>query len=276
MTITVAMIKELRDSTGAGMMDAKAALTETGGDMKAATDWLRLKGKAKAASKSGRTAAEGLIGMHIGDETGVIVEVNSETDFAARNPEFAQFVVAVARAALTTDDVQSLMAANLGGSTVEEQLTGMVAKLRENLVIRSMQRVSGSSVYGYVHNQVIDGAGKIGTLIVAEGIDSEAGRKIAMHVAAARPISLSEKDAPEERVERERGVLTQMALDSGKPEHIVQKIVDGGLRKFFQAETLLNQKYVVNPDITVEQAAKEAGGSIVGFAYLKVGETSDS
>ncbi len=272
MQITTQMIKELRDQTGAGLMDAKNALTENDGDMTAAVDWLRLKGKAKAASKADRVAGEGLVGLHIDQGIGVLVEVNSETDFAARNPEFAEFVVSIAKLAAGVDDIDSLLDADLDGATVQDTLTAKIAKLRENLVIRNMKKVSGPAVHGYVHNQVIEGAGKIGTLVASSGIDSDTGRKVAMHVAAARPIALSEADAPEDRVERERALLTQMAKDSGKPDHIIEKIVSGGLRKFFATETLLRQKYVINPDVSVEDAVKEAGGEVLGFAYLKVGE----
>ena len=275
MKITTEMIKQLRNQTGAGLMDAKEALSQNEGDMTAAVDWLRLKGKAKAASKADRTAAEGLVGLHIEGGVGVLVEVNSETDFAARNPEFAEFVVDVSRVAVAVDDVGGLMKAELDGTTVEERLTEKIAKLRENLVIRNLKKLTGSSVHGYVHNQVITGAGKIGTLVAAGGIDGDTGRKIAMHVAAARPISLSEQDAPADRVERERSVLTKMAEESGKPDHIIEKIVSGGLRKFFATETLLKQKYVINPDVSVEDAVKEAGGEVTGFAYLKVGEADD-
>ncbi|MCE2521957.1 MAG: translation elongation factor Ts [Rhodobacteraceae bacterium] len=275
MKITTEMIKQLRDRTGAGLMDAKEALSQNEGNLTAALDWLRLKGKAKAASKADRTAAEGLVGMHIEDGVGVLVEVNSETDFAARNPEFAKFVVDVCKAAATVDDIKSLMSAKFDGTSIEEMLTEKIAKLRENIVIRNMKKVSGDSVHGYVHNQVIEGAGKIGTLVAARGLGNETGKKIAMHVAAARPISLSEQDAPSDRVERERRVLTQMAEESGKPDNIMEKMVSGGLRKFFANETLLKQKYVVNPEISVEDAVKQAGGEVTGFAYLKVGEAEE-
>ncbi len=275
MEITTAMIKQLRDQTGAGLMDAKEALSQNEGDMTAAVDWLRLKGKAKAAGKADRAAGEGLIGLYIDNGVGVLVEVNSETDFAARNPEFAEFVLEVCRVAVAVDDVQSLLKAELNGSTVEDKLTEKIAKLRENLVIRNLKKVAGTSVHGYVHNQVIEGAGKIGTLVAARGLAEDAGRKIAMHVAAARPISLSENDAPAERVERERTLLTKMAVESGKPDHIVEKIVSGGLRKFYSNETLLKQKYVIDPDVSVGEAVEQAGGEVLDFAYLKVGEVQE-
>ena len=275
MEITTAMIKQLRDQTGAGLMDAKEALSQNEGDMTAAVDWLRLKGKAKAAGKADRAAGEGLIGLYIDNGVGVLVEVNSETDFAARNPEFAEFVLEVCRVAVAVDDVQSLLKAEFNGSTVEDKLTEKIAKLRENLVIRNLKKVAGSAVHGYVHNQVIEGAGKIGTLVAARGLAEDAGRKIAMHVAAARPISLSENDAPAERVERERALLTKMAVESGKPDHIVEKIVSGGLRKFYSNETLLKQKYVIDPDISVGEAVEQAGGEVLDFAYLKVGEVQE-
>ena len=257
MEITTAMIKQLRDQTGAGLMDAKEALSQNEGDMTAAVDWLRLKGKAKAAGKADRAAGEGLIGLYIDNGVGVLVEVNSETDFAARNPEFAEFVLKVCKVAVAVDDVQSLMKAEFDGSTVGDKLTEKIAKLRKNLVIRNLKKVAGTSVHGYVHNQVIEGAGKIGTLVAARGLADDVGRKIAMHVAAARPISLSENDAPAERVERERALLTKMAIESGKPDHIVEKIVSGGLRKFYSNETLLKQKFVIDPDIFGRRSGRE-------------------
>ena len=275
MGISVELIKKLRDQSGAGMMDAKKALVENDGDLKAAADWLRMKGKAKAASKADRVAGEGMIGLCIENGVGVLVEVNSETDFAAREPMFTQFVADLCGAALKVDDLESLIGSRIGGTSVHDRLTEMVAKFGENLVVRNMKKLTGESVHGYVHNSVAPGVGKIGTLVAASGLDPDTGKKVAMHVAAARPMSLSEEDAPADRVERERAVLTQIANDSGKPPAIIEKIVTGGLRKFFANETLLRQKYVINPDQTVADAVKEAGGEVTGFAYLKAGELQD-
>ena len=257
------------------MMDAKKALVENDGDLKAAADWLRMKGKAKAASKADRVAGEGMIGLCIENGVGVLVEVNSETDFAAREPMFTQFVADLCQAALEVDDLESLIGSSIGGTSVQDRLTEMVAKFGENLIVRNMKKLTGESVHGYVHNSVAPGVGKIGTLVAASGLDPDTGKKVAMHVAAARPMSLSEEDAPADRVERERAVLAQIANDSGKPPAIVEKIVTGGLRKFFANETLLRQKYVINPDLTVADAVKTAGGNVTGFAYLKAGEQQD-
>ncbi len=272
MSVSAAMVKELRAMTGAGILDAKKALVETGGEMDAAVDWLRTKGMAKAAKKSGRATGEGQICVSVAGQTGVAVEVNSETDFVARNSEFCGFVRKVANAALSVDSLGELMEAPLEGGTVQGHLSAMVAALGENMVIRRFQKIQGSTIASYVHNRAEEGVGKIGVLVAFDGEDNGIGRQIAMHVAATNPISLSEDDAPAERVERERMVLVEIAKSSGKPPAIIEKIVDGGMRKFFATETLLNQKFVINPDMTVAQAAKDAGIAVTGFVFMKVGE----
>ncbi len=271
----MASIRKLRAETGVGVLDAKDALLQNDGDMDAAKQALRLKGKAKAAGKADRVAGDGLIGMHIENGTGVLVEVNSETDFAARNSEFASFVVELSKIAASVDDIPALLAAPMNDTTVEGELTGKIAQLRENIVIRRMQKVTGSSVTGYIHNQVVAGAGKIGTLVGSEGLDDETGRKIAMHVAAARPISLSEDDFPAKRAQQEKDVLRKMAENSGKPDHIIDKIVTSGLRTLYTNETLVNQKFVIDPSVTVSSVVEKEGGKITGYAYLKVGEDAD-
>ncbi|TPE50753.1 translation elongation factor Ts [Amaricoccus solimangrovi] len=272
MTITATMVKELRDASGAGMMDAKKALTETAGDMEAAIDWLRTKGLAKAAKKSGRTAAEGLVGVAVKGGVGVIVEVNSETDFVARNSDFQATVRAIAEVATEVSDIEALKGAKLGDKTVEETVTEKIATIGENLHMRRMVAVEGDSVASYVHNAVADGLGKIGVVVALKGADNGVGKQIAMHIAATSPASLSETDLDPALVEREKAVLTEQARESGKPDAVIEKMIVGRMNKFFEEVTLLKQKFVMNPDITVGQAAKDAGVEIVEFARLAVGE----
>ncbi len=272
MSITATMVKELRDVSGAGMMDAKKALTETDGDMEAAIDWLRTKGLAKAAKKSGRTAAEGLVGVSVKGGVGVAVEVNSETDFVARNSDFQEIVRAIADVATGCDDIEALRGAKLGSKTVEEAVTEKITTIGENLHLRRMVAVEGESVASYVHNAVADGLGKIGVLVALKGTDNGIGKQIAMHVAATSPASLSEADLDPALVEREKNVLTEQARESGKPEGVIEKMIVGRMNKFFEEVTLLKQKFVINPDITVGQAAKDAGVEVTGFARLAVGE----
>jgi elongation factor Ts len=272
MTITASMVKELREMTGAGMMDAKKALTETGGDMEAAVDWLRTKGLAKAAKKSGRTAAEGLVGVAVKGGVGVAVEVNSETDFVAKNAEFQAMVAAITEAALGAKDLEALNAAKIGAKTVEETLTDAIAKIGENMTLRRMARVEGDAVAMYVHNAAAEGMGKIGVLVAVKGADKGIGKQVAMHVAAANPASLSEKDLDPAVVEKERQIQIEIARESGKPEAVIEKMIEGRMKKFAAEVTLMGQAFVINPDLTVAQAAKEEGVEITGFVRLAVGE----
>ena len=273
MAITAKMVKELRDSTGAGMMDAKKALTETDGDMEAAVDWLRTKGLAKAAKKSGRTAAEGLVGVAVDGGVGVAVEVNSETDFVAKNAEFQEMVADITKTALGVSDVEALKSADLGGKSVADVVTEKVGTIGENMSVRRLARIEGDSVASYVHNAAADGMGLIGVLVAVNGDDADGvAKQIAMHVAATNPASLSEADLDQDIVDREKAVLTEQARESGKPENIIQGMIAGRMKKFYQEVTLLNQKFVMNPDITVAQAAKDAGVEVVGFVRLEVGE----
>ena len=272
MSITASMVKELRDSTGAGMMDAKKALTETSGDMEAAVDWLRTKGLAKAAKKSGRTAAEGLIGTYVSNSIGVMIEVNSETDFVSKNSEFQEMVSDFSKAALNCSGLEELKEFNIDGANVSETLTNKIATFGEYMTLRRMSKIEGQSVASYVHNSVADGLGKIGVLVSLNGPDNGIGKQIAMHVAAANPASLSVDDLDPKIIEREKQVLSEQARESGKPEAVIEKMIAGRMNKFFEEVTLLNQKFVMNPDITVAQAAKEAGVSVLGFYRLEVGE----
>lgn len=273
MAITAAMVKELRDSTGAGMMDAKKALVETGGDMEAAVDWLRTKGLAKAAKKSGRTAAEGLVAVAVEGGAGVAVEVNSETDFVAKNAEFQEMVAQIAQAALGAADVQALAGAEIArGKTVADTLTDKIATIGENLTLRRMARLEGETVVSYIHNAAAPGMGKIGVLVALKGADNGIGRQIAMHVAAANPASLSEADLDPAALEKERQVQIEIARESGKPEAVIEKMIVGRMKKWLAEVTLLGQAFVVNPDLTVEAAAKEAGVEVTGFVRLEVSE----
>ena len=272
MAITAALVKELRDNTGAGMMDAKKALTETDGDMEAAVDWLRTKGLAKAAKKSGRTAAEGLIGTQVSNGVGVMVEVNSETDFVSKNSDFQQMVSSFATAALEASEVDGLVKLTVDGSVISEILTNKIATIGENMTIRRMARLEGESVATYVHNAVSEGMGKIGVIVAMTGVDKGIGKQIAMHIAAANPASLRVDDLDISIIDREKQILSEQARDSGKPEAVIEKMITGRMNKFFEEVTLLNQKFVINPDITVSQAAADAGVEIIGFSRLEVGE----
>lgn len=272
MAITAAMVKELREMTGAGMMDAKKALTETDGDKEAAIDWLRTKGLAKAAKKSGRTAAEGLVAVKVDGGKGVAVEVNSETDFVGKNADFQNMVSGIATTALTVSDVDALANADLGGKPVSEVITDAIATIGENMSLRRMATVEGDVVTSYVHNPATDGMGNIGVLVALKGGDEAFGKQVAMHIAAANPQSLSEADLDPVVVEKEKNVQIEIARESGKPEQVIEKMIVGRMKKFLAEVTLLGQNFVINPDLTVAAAAKEAGAEIVGYVRMEVGE----
>jgi elongation factor Ts len=258
--------------TGAGMMDAKKALTETDGDQEAAIDWLRTKGLAKAAKKSGRTAAEGLVAVKVDGGRGIAVEVNSETDFVGKNADFQKMVSGIADAAMGVSDVEALKAADMGGKTVADVVTDAVATIGENMSVRRMASVEGDIVTSYIHNPATEGMGKIGVLVALKGGDEAFGKQVAMHIAAANPQSLSEADLDPAVVEHERKVQIDIARESGKPEQVIEKMIVGRMKKFMSEVTLLGQNFVINPDLTVEAAAKEAGAEIVGYVRMEVGE----
>ena len=283
MAITAAMVKELRDSTGAGMMDAKKALVENDGDMEAAIDWLRTKGLAKAAKKADRVAAEGLVGVAVDNGRGVAIEINSETDFVAKNEDFQTLVREVAKVALQTGDtLEVVKAADLNGETVENVINGVIARIGENMTFRRMHVLEGDTVVSYVHNAAADGMGRIGVLVALKGPADKAqeiGKQFAMHIAATSPLSLSEATMDPVVVERELAVQTAKALEENagaakpKPEQVIHNnIIPGRMKKFLAENTLLGQAFVVNPDVTVEQAAKDAGVEITGYARVAVGE----
>ena len=272
MAITAALVKELRDSTGAGMMDAKKALTETDGDMEAAVDWLRTKGLAKAAKKSGRTAAEGLVAVQVSGGKGVAVEVNSETDFVGKNAEFQDMVGKIAQAATGVSNVEELAAASVGGKVVADMITDKIATIGENMSLRRMAALEGDTVVSYVHNAATDGMGKIGVLVAMTGGDEGFGKMVAMHIAAARQEALNEAALDHAWVAKERQVQIDIAKESGKPDAVIEKMIVGRMAKLMAENTLLGQAFVVNPDLSVEQAAKEAGATITGFVRMEVGE----
>jgi elongation factor Ts len=285
--ITAATVKELRERTGAGMMDCKKALAETNGEMEAAIDWLRAKGLAAAAKKAGRTAAEGLVGVSVAGVRGAVVEVNSETDFVAKNEIFQDFVRNVAQLALENgSDIEALSNASYpSGGTVAETLTNNIAKIGENQSLRraAVLEVKEGVVVPYVHNQVAPGLGKIGVLVALEGAaPSETltalGKQIAMHVAAANPLALNADDLDAELVERERSIAMEKAKESGKPQNIIEKMVEGGLAKFRKDSALLSQLFVMDNKTpvadVVAQAGKEAGTpvTLAGFVRFQLGE----
>ena len=272
MAITAAMVKELREATAAGMMDAKKALVETDGDFDAAVDWLRTKGLAKAAKKSGRIAAEGLVAVAVEGGVGVAVEVNSETDFVAKNAEFQKMVGGIAKAATAVADVEALAAADLGGKTVAETLTAKIATIGENMTLRRMARIEGDTVVTYVHNAAAPDMGKIGVLVALTGGDEALGKQIAMHIAAVNPAALDEGDMDPAIVEKERQIQIDIARESGKPDAVIEKMIVGRMKKFVAESTLLNQAFVINPDLTVGAAASEAGATVTGFVRIEVGE----
>ncbi|MEM9845295.1 MAG: translation elongation factor Ts [Pseudomonadota bacterium] len=272
MAITAALVKELRDKTGAGMMDAKKALTETDGDMDAAVDWLRTKGLAKAAKKSGRTAAEGLVAVKVAGGKGVAVEVNSETDFVAKNAEFQSMVAGIAGAAVGAADLDALNAADLGGKSVAETITDKIATIGENMSLRRVDAIEGEHVVSYIHNAAADGMGKIGVLVAMTGGDEAFGKQVAMHIAATNPAALNEDQLDPAVVEKERQVQIDIARESGKPDNVIEKMIVGRMKKYMSEITLVNQSFVINPDLTVGAAAGEAGAEITGFVRMEVGE----
>ena len=266
------MVKELRETTGAGMMDAKKALTETNGDFEAAIDWLRTKGLAKAAKKSSRVAAEGLVAVAISDGKGVAVEVNSETDFVAKNSDFQEMVKAIANAALDVSNTDQLAEASINGKKVSDTLTDNIAKIGENMTLRRMEAIEAERVVAYVHNSAAQDMGQIGVLVAINGENTEFARQVAMHVAAANPQALSSVELDQSVVEREKNILTEQARESGKPEQVIEKMIQGRMKKFLAEVTLLGQDFVINPDLTVEAAAREAGVEIVSYVRMAVGE----
>jgi elongation factor Ts len=288
-TITAAMVKELRESTGAGMMDCKAALTETGGEMQAAQDWLRKKGLSKAAKKAGRVAADGLIGALTKAGKGVLVEVNSETDFVARNEQFQGLVKMIAQVAVDVGtDIERIKAAKVGSVTVGTAIADAIATIGENMTLRraAVLEVGQGVVSSYVHNAVTDGLGKMGVIVALESAGkadelAPLGRQLAMHVAAANPLALDPAGLDPQIVKREKDVLADKYRQQGKPENVIEKIVESGLKTFYKEVCLLEQAFIHDSGKSVAQAVKEAEGKIgapvkiTGFVRYALGEGID-
>lgn len=288
MSISAADVKTLREMTGVGMMDCKKALTETNGDIEAAVDWLRSKGLAKAAKKADRVAAEGLVGVATDGKRAAIVEINSETDFVARNEQFQSIVRNASKIALDVNgEVEALGKADFPGTgrTVSEELTEAIAKIGENMTLRraAVLEVNEGVVGSYVHSAISEGLGRIGVLVGLESTGDKAklealGRQVAMHVAATKPLSLSSDDLDPEAVERERSVFSEQARQSGKPDNIIEKMVEGRIRKYYEEVTLLAQTFVIDGENTVEQAVKNAETDVgapikvTGFVLFALGE----
>ncbi|MCM8733432.1 translation elongation factor Ts [Azospirillum sp. A1-3] len=286
--ITASLVKELREKTGAGMMDCKKALNETQGDLEGAVDWLRKKGLAAAAKKSGRVAAEGLVAVATAGTKGAVVEVNAETDFVARNDKFQAFAAKTAELALTSaGDVEALKAATYPGTshTAQDELTSLIATVGENMNLRRAVTLSVSAgvVVSYVHSAIAPGLGKIGVLVALESTGDTAkladlGKQIAMHIAAARPDALDIADVDSSSLERERNVLAEQARASGKPENIIEKMVEGRVRKYYEEVCLLEQTYVIDGETkvrkVVENAAKDIGApvKVTAFTRFALGE----
>ena len=287
MSVTAALVKELREKSGAGMMDCKKALSETDGDMEAAIDWLRTKGLATAAKKSGRVASEGLVAFAVDGMRGALIELNAETDFVARNTEFQEFASTLASLALNADDIDALGGVDYPGTgrNVSEELTHKIATIGENMSLRRMETVSvgAGSVVSYMHNSTAPGLGRIGVLVALESsadaaVLEELGKQIAMHIAATSPASLSVDDLDPESVQRERDVLIEQAKASGKPQEIAEKMVEGRMKKYYQEVVLLEQTSVIDGETqiagVVANAAKSAGTDIElkAFARFNLGE----
>ncbi len=284
--ITATMVKDLRDKTGAGMMDCKAALGETNGDMEAAIDWLRKKGLSKAAKKAGRVAAEGLVGIAAQGNVGALVEVNAETDFVSRNDEFKAFVKDAANAALKAEgDLEKLLSSPADEGSMKDRLTALVAKIGENMSVRRavVLGVAEGVVASYVHNAASPELGNIGVLVALKSSADKAklqalGKQLAMHVAAAAPLALTPEHLPQDVVERERAIQVDIARQSGKPDNVIEKMLDGRMRKFYEESVLLSQTFVIDGETQIskvlEKASKDFGVpvAIEGFVRFQVGE----
>ena len=274
--ISALLVKELREKSGAGMMDAKKALLETDGNLEAAEDWLRTKGLLKAEKKSSRIAAEGLVGVKVHDNQGMIVELNSETDFVATNKEFIELVDLILKEGFGVNEKDDVLDKSVSGKTIQDHINNKIATIGENISLRRVSSLTGDNVYSYVHNSVSNDCGKIGVLVSLEGKkDDDFGKKLAMHIAATAPLAMSEKDIAEDIVNREKKIISEQLLSEGKPADIAEKILSGKLKKFYQENTLLNQKFVMDPDSSIKQVLENNKQTLIGFARFKVGEGID-
>lgn len=274
--VSALLVKELREKSGAGMMDAKKALLETDGDLEAAQDWLRTKGLLKAEKKSSRIAADGLVGVKVQQNEGMIVELNSETDFVATNKEFINLVDLILNEGFGVEEKDELLNKSVAGKPLQELINSKIATIGENISLRRATCLKGANVYSYVHNSVSSDCGKIGVLVSLEGKkDDDFGKKLAMHIAATAPLAVSEKDIDTNIVNRERKIISEQLSAEGKPADIAEKILSGKLKKFYQENTLLNQKFVMDPDSSIKQVLENNKQMLVSFVRFKVGEGID-
>ncbi len=277
MAITAALVKELREKTGAGMLDCKKALEETSGNIEEAIDWLRKKGLASAAKKADRIAAQGLVGVIVDGKKGAVLEVNAETDFSSKNEHFVQFVKDATKLSLQCDTVETLASADLNGKTVQDELTNLIATIGENMALRRVQTLEEKEggIASYIHNSVADGLGSIGVLVALKGDESKVqsfGRQVAMHIAATSPLALNRDSLDPKVVEHERQIQIDIARNSGKPEAIIEKMIEGRIRKYYEEVCLLDQDFALNPDVKVAQAAKDENMEITGYIRFSLGE----
>ena len=272
MEISARLVKNLRDLSGAGMMDAKKALLACNGVMDDAVDWLRAKGLSKAAKKADRVASDGLIGVRKDKGEAVAVEINSETDFVAKNVDFQEMVRRITSAALNFEDIDSLLKHSVEGKTIKDLITDHIAIIGENLSLRRIVRVVGENIATYIHNSYGEGLGRLAVLVRFDGDNQDLARQVAMHIAATNPSAISTEDLDPSEIEREKNILLQQAKDSGKPENVIENMVNGRLKKYFDEVTLLNQKFVIDPDMTVKEAIEKENLKILEFRRILVGE----
>ncbi len=277
MAITAALVKELREKTGAGMLDCKKALEETQGNIDEAVDWLRKKGLSSAAKKADRVAAQGLVAVAVDGKKASVIEVNAETDFSSKNEHFVKFVKDAAALSLKHDNVEALAAADLGGKSVKDELTNLIATIGENMNLRRIQTLEEpeGGIAAYVHNAVADGLGSIGVLVALKGDESKIdsfGRQVAMHIAATSPLALDRDSLDPAVIEHERQIQIDIARNSGKPEEIIEKMIEGRIRKYYEEVCLLDQPFALNPDVKVGKAAADENVEITGFVRFALGE----
>ena len=274
--ISALLVKELREKSGAGMMDAKKALLETDGDLEAAQDWLRTKGLLKAEKKSSRVAADGLVGVRVHENEGMMIELNSETDFVATNKEFIDLVDLILDHGFGITDKDKLLNKSVSGKNIQEIINNKIATIGENISLRRIISIKGSNIYSYLHNSVSKDCGKIGVLVSLEGNkDEDFGKKLAMHIAATSPLSMSESDLDADLVDREKKIISEQLISEGKPADIAEKILSGKLKKFYEENTLLNQKFVMDPDSSISQVLEKNNQVLINFVRFKVGEGID-
>ncbi len=274
--ISALLVKELREKSGAGMMDAKKALLETDGDLEAAQDWLRTKGLLKAEKKSSRVAADGLVGIRVHENEGMMIELNSETDFVATNKEFTDLVDLILDEGFGVTDKDKLLTKSVSGKNIQEIINNKIATIGENISLRRVVSFKGSNIYSYLHNSVSKDCGKIGVLVSLEGNkDDDFGKKLAMHIAATSPLAMSESDLDPDLVDREKKIISEQLISEGKPADIAEKILSGKLKKFYEENTLLNQKFVMDPDSSIRHVLEKNNQVLINFVRFKVGEGID-